>query len=80
MDPLDGTKEFLAQNGEFSIMVGLVEDGEPVLGVVYLPDGDVTSRPRAAWARGGHRAGYGSGSAPACRRPGSAAGRLAHPP
>lgn len=41
VDPLDGTKEFLAQNGEFSIMIGLVEAGEPVLGVVYRPDGDV---------------------------------------
>jgi 3'(2'), 5'-bisphosphate nucleotidase len=41
VDPLDGTKEFLAQNGEFSIMVGLVEDGRPVLGAVYLPAPDV---------------------------------------
>lgn len=37
VDPLDGTKEFLAQNGEFSVMIALVEDGTPVLGVVYLP-------------------------------------------
>jgi 3'(2'), 5'-bisphosphate nucleotidase len=37
VDPLDGTKEFLAQNGEFSIMIGLVENGRPTLGVVYLP-------------------------------------------
>jgi 3'(2'), 5'-bisphosphate nucleotidase len=37
VDPLDGTKEFLTGNGEFSVMVGLVTDGEPVLGVVGLP-------------------------------------------
>ena len=37
VDPLDGTKEFIAQNGEFSVMIGLVVDGTPVLGVVYLP-------------------------------------------
>lgn len=37
IDPLDGTKEFLAQNGEFSIMIGLAVDGEAVLGVVHLP-------------------------------------------
>jgi 3'(2'), 5'-bisphosphate nucleotidase len=37
VDPLDGTKEFLARNGEFSVMIGLVEDGEPVVGVVFLP-------------------------------------------
>jgi 3'(2'), 5'-bisphosphate nucleotidase len=59
VDPLDGTKEFLAQNGEFSIMIGLVEDGEPVLGVVYLPDGDVlfsAARDLGAWVeRGGVR-------------------------
>jgi 3'(2'), 5'-bisphosphate nucleotidase len=41
VDPLDGTKEFLARNGEFSIMIGLAVDGDPVVGVVYLPDGDV---------------------------------------
>lgn len=41
VDPLDGTKEFIACNGEFSVMVGLVRDREPVLGAVYLPDGDV---------------------------------------
>ncbi|HWV56473.1 MAG TPA: 3'(2'),5'-bisphosphate nucleotidase CysQ [Longimicrobiales bacterium] len=40
VDPLDGTREFLAQNGEFSIMIGLVYAGRPVLGVVYRPDGD----------------------------------------
>ncbi len=41
VDPLDGTKEFLAQNGEFAIMIGLAVGGRPVLGVVYRPDGDV---------------------------------------
>jgi 3'(2'), 5'-bisphosphate nucleotidase len=40
VDPLDGTKEFLAQNGEFAIMIGLAVLGRPVLGVVYRPDGD----------------------------------------
>ena len=37
IDPLDGTKEFIARNGEFSIMVGLALEGEAVLGVVYQP-------------------------------------------
>ncbi len=40
VDPLDGTKEFLAQNGEFAIMIGLAVGGAAVLGVVYQPDGD----------------------------------------
>lgn len=37
IDPLDGTKEFIARNGEFSIMVGLAVDGIAILGVVYQP-------------------------------------------
>ena len=37
VDPLDGTKEFLHQNGEFTVNIALIEDGEPVLGVVYAP-------------------------------------------
>ncbi len=37
VDPLDGTKEFLKANGEFSINVGLVENRRPILGVVYAP-------------------------------------------
>lgn len=52
VDPLDGTKEFIARNGEFSILVGLVVDGEPVLGVVYLPATGVmysAARGEGAW-------------------------------
>jgi 3'(2'), 5'-bisphosphate nucleotidase len=37
VDPLDGTKEFLKANGEFSINVGLVVARKPVLGAVYAP-------------------------------------------
>jgi 3'(2'), 5'-bisphosphate nucleotidase len=37
VDPLDGTKEFLKRNGEFTVNIALVEDGRPVLGVVYAP-------------------------------------------
>ncbi len=38
IDPLDGTKEFIARNGEFSIMIGLAVDHLPVLGVVMQPE------------------------------------------
>ncbi len=41
VDPVDGTQEFIAHNGEFVIMIGLVEDGVPVVGVVYQPIGDI---------------------------------------
>lgn len=38
VDPLDGTKEFIKKNGEFTVNIALIEDGMPVLGVVYVPD------------------------------------------
>lgn len=37
VDPLDGTKDFLHQTGDFSVMIGLVHHKRPVLGVVYKP-------------------------------------------
>jgi 3'(2'), 5'-bisphosphate nucleotidase len=37
IDPLDGTKEFVARNGEFTVNIGLIENALPVLGVVYAP-------------------------------------------
>lgn len=37
VDPLDGTKEFISQNGEFTVNIALIEDGRPVLGVVVVP-------------------------------------------
>ena len=37
VDPLDGTKEFIKRNGEFSVNVALIEDGAPILGVVQEP-------------------------------------------
>ena len=37
VDPLDGTKEFIKRNGEFTVNIALIESGKPVLGVVYVP-------------------------------------------
>lgn len=37
VDPLDGTKEFIKRNGEFTVNIALVHEGAPVLGVVYVP-------------------------------------------
>jgi 3'(2'), 5'-bisphosphate nucleotidase len=42
VDPLDGTKEFVARSGEFAVLIGLVENGKPVLGIVHGPARDVT--------------------------------------
>jgi 3'(2'), 5'-bisphosphate nucleotidase len=37
VDPLDGTKEFIKRNGEFTVNIALIKDQKPVLGVVYAP-------------------------------------------
>lgn len=37
IDPLDGTKEFIARSDEFTINIALIEHGEPILGVVFAP-------------------------------------------
>lgn len=42
VDPLDGTKEFIKRNGEFTVNIALIQGGEPALGVVMLPvDGTI---------------------------------------
>ena len=41
VDPLDGTKDFLKGNGEYTVNVALVQASEPVLGVIYVPDMDI---------------------------------------
>jgi len=38
VDPLDGTKEFIKRNGEFTVNIALVENQQPVLGVICIPD------------------------------------------
>jgi len=37
VDPVDGTKEFIKRNGEFTVNIALVENGIPILGVIYVP-------------------------------------------
>lgn len=59
VDPLDGTKEFIKRNGEFTVNIALIEEGRPVLGVVYTPVKDIT-----------HSAARGVG---ACRQEGDGA-------
>ncbi|HBX67032.1 MAG: 3'(2'),5'-bisphosphate nucleotidase [Balneola sp.] len=41
VDPLDGTKEFIKKNGEFTVNIALIENQKPVMGVVYVPAFDV---------------------------------------
>jgi 3'(2'), 5'-bisphosphate nucleotidase len=59
VDPLDGTKEFLNRNGDFTVNIALIEDGRPVLGVVYAPaHGEIYVGEAGAGAR---RAGVAAG-------------------
>ena len=37
VDPIDGTKEFIKRNGEFTVNIALIEDQKPVLGVIFVP-------------------------------------------
>jgi 3'(2'), 5'-bisphosphate nucleotidase len=56
VDPLDGTKEFLARNGEFTVNIALIDEGAPVLGVVLAPAFDLTycaGRGLGAWRQRG---------------------------
>ncbi|UXI01039.1 3'(2'),5'-bisphosphate nucleotidase CysQ [Photobacterium sp. TY1-4] len=50
VDPLDGTKEFLRKNGEFTVNIALIEQGKPVLAVVHAPALD------KSWLGDGHKA------------------------
>ena len=49
VDPLDGTKEFISKNGEFTVNIALIEDGVPVYGAVYAP-----ALGRIFWGGGAH--------------------------
>ena len=40
VDPLDGTKGFISKTGQFTVNIGLIENGKPVLGVIYVPTQD----------------------------------------
>lgn len=52
VDPLDGTKEFIKRNGEFTVNIALIEKNIPVLGVVHIPATGVTfvgSKSKGTW-------------------------------
>jgi 3'(2'), 5'-bisphosphate nucleotidase len=50
VDPLDGTREFVKRNGEFTVNIALIEEGSPTIGVVFAP---VLDQMYSAWT-GGH--------------------------
>jgi 3'(2'), 5'-bisphosphate nucleotidase len=52
VDPLDGTKEFIGGTGEFTVLIGLIQDGKPTMGVMYAPVADeiyAAAVPGYAW-------------------------------
>lgn len=56
VDPLDGTREFVKQNGEFSVNIALIHHGVPVLGVVHAPVLEITywaTKGTGAWKQTG---------------------------
>ena len=56
VDPLDGTKEFINRNGEFTVNIALIRDHQPVMGVVYVPVTDICyfgARGLGAWRQHG---------------------------
>ena len=53
IDPLDGTKEFIKRNGDFTVNIALLEKGKAILGVIHAPDKGIT-----AWAEKGRGAFY----------------------
>lgn len=67
VDPLDGTREFVSRNGEFTVNIALVQAGEPVLGVVLAPALD--SLYAGAKGLGAFKEQSGRRLAIACRRP-----------
>ena len=42
IDPLDGTKEFIKRNGEFTVNIALINNHEPIFGVIHVPDKNQT--------------------------------------
>lgn len=51
VDPLDGTKEFIKRNGEFTVNIALIEDASPIAGVIHIPvSGETFAGARGAGA------------------------------
>ncbi len=73
VDPLDGTKEFIRRNGEFTVNIALITGGEPVLGIVHVP---VRERTFSGAAGLGARRHDGDGQGQTIRAAGTGGGEL----
>lgn len=65
VDPLDGTKEFLSGGEDFTVNIALIENGDPIMGIVYAPAegviwwGEAAGAYRASWPVDGDKGEYG---------------------
>ncbi|HYJ84382.1 MAG TPA: 3'(2'),5'-bisphosphate nucleotidase CysQ [Allosphingosinicella sp.] len=75
VDPLDGTRGFVQRSGEFTVNIGLIEDGAPVAGVIYAPDPKLLYY--GARGEGAFRVRPGGGAEPIRPRPRPASGLTA---
>lgn len=75
VDPLDGTRGFIERNGEFTVNIGLIEEGAPVAGVIYAPDSKLLYY--GARGEGAFRARDGGAPEPIRPRPRPASGLTA---
>lgn len=81
VDPLDGTREFVKRNGEFTVNIALIEDHRPVLGVVHAPVPDITwygDREQGAWRQQGDQLPEKISVTPAAQTPVRVAGSRSH--
>ena len=67
VDPLDGTKEFIKDNGEFCVCIALMRNNRPVLGIVYAPTQDTLYT--GCTESGAHVSRSGSSPQPICTKP-----------
>ncbi|HEY0130767.1 MAG TPA: 3'(2'),5'-bisphosphate nucleotidase CysQ [Allosphingosinicella sp.] len=75
VDPLDGTRGFIQRNGEFTVNIGLIEDGVPIAGVIYAPVPNLLYH--GARGQGAFRVRDGGGAEPIRPRPRPASGLTA---
>jgi 3'(2'), 5'-bisphosphate nucleotidase len=81
VDPLDGTKEFVSRNGEFTVNIALIDGHRPVLGVVHIPVADITYAGIpgvGAWREANERARLRIGVRPSAAQPLRVLGSRSH--
>ena len=81
VDPLDGTREFVNRNGEFTVNIALIDDHRPVLGVVHVPVSGrdyYASRESGAWRQNPGEGAVSIQASTTCQRPVRVVGSMSH--